>query len=120
MGQTLSEPVTEKETDFDENAFIYYGVSSMQGWRISMEDAHAAELDFAGDNSSAFFGVYDGHGGTCQSAVERLSFTYTSLKLWLSHACFAQKPSTERVLVSLRTQGKVWHYTRGKCYTRFC
>ncbi|QMW25404.1 hypothetical protein G4B84_000649, partial [Aspergillus flavus NRRL3357] len=52
-----------------------YGVSAMQGWRISMEDAHAAVLDLHAKYTSpeetstdpakrlAFFGVYDGHGG---------------------------------------------------------
>jgi protein phosphatase 2C family protein 2/3 len=46
----------------------------MQGWRISMEDAHATILDLQTqsdkprqDASAAerlsFFGVYDGHGG---------------------------------------------------------
>jgi protein phosphatase PTC2/3 len=43
----------------------------MQGWRISMEDAHAAVLDLGGEDGKltpadkrlAFFGVYDGHGG---------------------------------------------------------
>ncbi|KAL2011765.1 hypothetical protein VTN00DRAFT_4483 [Thermoascus crustaceus] len=47
----------------------------MQGWRISMEDAHAAVLDLhakytdksdqptAPDKRLSFFGVYDGHGG---------------------------------------------------------
>jgi protein phosphatase 2C family protein 2/3 len=48
----------------------------MQGWRISMEDAHAAILDlhakYNGPSDAkptdpaqrlAFFGVYDGHGG---------------------------------------------------------
>lgn len=45
----------------------------MQGWRISMEDAHACVLDLqaAGKDGKptdpekrlAFFGVYDGHGG---------------------------------------------------------
>lgn len=47
----------------------------MQGWRISMEDAHTTVLDLKsadgpnGDATSgpgdrlAFFGVYDGHGG---------------------------------------------------------
>lgn len=47
----------------------------MQGWRITMEDAHAAVLDLqAGSNEKehkaasvddrlSFFGVYDGHGG---------------------------------------------------------
>lgn len=55
---------------------MIFGVSSMQGWRISMEDAHAAILDLqtaaeegkeitAADIQSrlSFFGVYDGHGG---------------------------------------------------------
>jgi protein phosphatase 2C family protein 2/3 len=55
---------------------MIFGVSSMQGWRISMEDAHAAVLDLqaaaedgkemtAADIHSrlSFFGVYDGHGG---------------------------------------------------------
>jgi protein phosphatase PTC2/3 len=47
----------------------------MQGWRISMEDAHAAVLDLQVERDGktlqpappgkrlAFFGVYDGHGG---------------------------------------------------------
>jgi len=33
----------------------------MQGWRATMEDAHAAIPDL--DNCTSFFGVYDGHGG---------------------------------------------------------
>lgn len=47
----------------------------MQGWRISMEDAHAAILDLqpevegkqqspvSAEKRMAYFGVYDGHGG---------------------------------------------------------
>jgi hypothetical protein len=45
----------------------------MQGWRISMEDAHANILDLQAhteggkpteaDKRLAYFGVYDGHGG---------------------------------------------------------
>ncbi|CAC9893474.1 unnamed protein product, partial [Aureobasidium pullulans] len=53
---------------------IFYGISCMQGWRISMEDAHATILDLqplegddlkpaASDVRISFFGVYDGHGG---------------------------------------------------------
>ncbi|KAK1436773.1 hypothetical protein QVD17_02555 [Tagetes erecta] len=37
----------------------------MQGWRTSMEDAHAAYPDL--DCSTSFFGVYDGHGGQAVS-----------------------------------------------------
>lgn len=48
----------------------------MQGWRVSMEDSHAAVLDLQNsdddskdlkttpaDKRVSFFGVYDGHGG---------------------------------------------------------
>ncbi|KAJ8538816.1 hypothetical protein K7X08_030112 [Anisodus acutangulus] len=60
MGIYLSSP-TEKFSEDGENVRVIYGLSSMQGWRAAMEDAHAAITDF--DASTSFFGVYDGHGG---------------------------------------------------------
>ncbi|KAL8392666.1 hypothetical protein RB595_002748 [Gaeumannomyces hyphopodioides] len=72
MGQTLSEPVVEKASARGEDERFIYGVSAMQGWRISMEDAHTTVLDLLASNSEAskqhkgklsFFGVFDGHGG---------------------------------------------------------
>lgn len=82
MGQILSQPETEKHSEKDADAYLAYGLSCMQGWRINMEDAHATILDLytssSGDDSAtapansttdkkdphtAFFGVYDGHGG---------------------------------------------------------
>ncbi|XP_050416346.1 probable protein phosphatase 2C T23F11.1 [Patella vulgata] len=63
MGQTLSEPVTTKETSKCENNFVKVGSSCMQGWRINMEDAHIHLLSLPGDKESCFFGVFDGHGG---------------------------------------------------------
>ncbi|KAJ6004140.1 hypothetical protein N7499_000208 [Penicillium canescens] len=76
MGQTLSEPVVEKTSSEGGDDCCIYGVSAMQGWRISMEDAHAAVLDLQAkytgtsddkptdpEHRLAFFGVYDGHGG---------------------------------------------------------
>lgn len=50
---------------------LIYGVSAMQGWRISMEDSHTTVLDLltiteaskAHPQKLSFFGVYDGHGG---------------------------------------------------------
>ena len=35
MGQTLSEPVVDKHSDQGEDARLAYGVSEMQGWRLS-------------------------------------------------------------------------------------
>ncbi|GLJ15749.1 hypothetical protein SUGI_0259200 [Cryptomeria japonica] len=61
MGLYLSSPKTDKFSEDGENDRVRYGLSSMQGWRASMEDAHAAIPDL--DSCTSFFGVYDGHGG---------------------------------------------------------
>ncbi|MCJ1379098.1 Protein phosphatase 2C 2 [Xylographa soralifera] len=76
MGQTLSEPVVEKTCDEGQDDRVAFGVSAMQGWRISMEDSHATILDLqvvraddkdfkpaSVEDRLSFFGVYDGHGG---------------------------------------------------------
>lgn len=63
MGQTLSEPVTAKESASVENSMVKVGSSCMQGWRISMEDAHVHVLNIPGDPDTMFFAVFDGHGG---------------------------------------------------------
>lgn len=63
MGAYLSSPSTEtKSEDFTDSEKFAYGVSRMQGWRISMEDAHNCVPNVTDDNS--LFGVYDGHGGS--------------------------------------------------------
>jgi serine/threonine protein phosphatase PrpC len=79
MGNLLSSPVTKKETHTGVTPCgIEYGVSSMQGWRVHMEDAHicephlyaqapqrseepAVKIDLEGHS---LFAVFDGHGGT--------------------------------------------------------
>lgn len=63
MGQTLSEPVKEKHSDSGSDDRLLFASSAMQGWRISMEDAHTAELTLKDKKGYSFFGVYDGHGG---------------------------------------------------------
>ncbi|KAM8709492.1 hypothetical protein ACLKA7_016318 [Drosophila subpalustris] len=63
MGQTLSEPITSKDSARCENSSFLVGSSCMQGWRIDMEDAHTHILSLPDDPGAAFFGVYDGHGG---------------------------------------------------------
>jgi protein phosphatase 2C family protein 2/3 len=75
MGQSLSEPKTEKKTEKFENVQFSVGSSSMQGWRLEMEDAHSVDLGFAQDPDSAYFAVFDGHGGAkfAQLCGSRLS-----------------------------------------------
>lgn len=64
MGQTLSEPVTAKETTACQNERFLCGASCMQGWRVNMEDAHTHILSLTPEDPAAsFFAVYDGHGG---------------------------------------------------------
>lgn len=44
MGNLLGAPVTEKDTHVGESSDgLKWGVTTMQGWRIHMEDAHVAE-----------------------------------------------------------------------------
>ncbi|THD20967.1 Phosphatase [Fasciola hepatica] len=64
MGQTLNLPVVSKETNFWENEQYFVAASSMQGWRVHMEDAHTCLLELPGDPKAAYFSVFDGHGGT--------------------------------------------------------
>lgn len=61
MGSYLAKPITEKISTDEENHRLKIGASSMQGWRVTQEDAHNCLLDF--DVNTALFAVYDGHGG---------------------------------------------------------
>jgi len=80
MGNLLGAPVTDKETHrgVTKDEKLKFGLSSMQGWRVHMEDAHIAEGELYAlevDNNGgkgtkiplpghSLFAVYDGHGGT--------------------------------------------------------
>ncbi|XP_015524868.1 probable protein phosphatase CG10417 isoform X1 [Neodiprion lecontei] len=61
MGAYLSEPITDKVSSDEVGDSLAFGASSMQGWRISQEDAHNCCLNF--DKDVSLFAVYDGHGG---------------------------------------------------------
>ncbi|XP_041970031.1 probable protein phosphatase 2C T23F11.1 isoform X1 [Aricia agestis] len=63
MGQTLSEPVTDKQSSTVQDSRYLVGSSCMQGWRVSMDDSHTHILSLPDDPGTAFFAVYDGHGG---------------------------------------------------------
>jgi protein phosphatase 2C family protein 2/3 len=65
--------VFRQKSESGDGESLIFGTSSMQGWRISMEDAHACLLDLQASTEGgkpteaakrlAYFGVYDGHGG---------------------------------------------------------
>ncbi|CAG8856438.1 33212_t:CDS:1, partial [Gigaspora margarita] len=62
MSQILSEPKKEKDSFSNHDDHILYASSAMQGWRISIEDAHTAELKLLEKKGYSYFGVFDGHG----------------------------------------------------------
>ncbi|XP_058507119.1 protein phosphatase 1B isoform X1 [Solea solea] len=66
MGAFLDKPKTEKHKLHGEGNGLRYGLSSMQGWRVEMEDAHTAILGLPapGMTDWSFFAVYDGHAGS--------------------------------------------------------
>ncbi|XP_040569287.1 protein phosphatase 1A [Lepeophtheirus salmonis] len=70
MGAFLDKPKTEKYNESGSGAGgIRYGLSSMQGWRIEMEDAHSAVLGIPGIGENvSWFAVFDGHAGSRVSA----------------------------------------------------
>ena len=61
MGIYLSSPDTKKHSLDGEGGGVKYGASSMQGWRLNMEDAHISDTAFT--PNSSLFAVFDGHGG---------------------------------------------------------
>ncbi|KAJ3679535.1 hypothetical protein LUZ60_017546 [Juncus effusus] len=89
MGVYLSTPKTEKTSEDGENSTLKFGCSSMQGWRSTMEDAHAAELDL--DEQTSFFGVYDGHGG---KAVAKFCAKYLHLETMRNYAATGNLPES--------------------------
>ncbi|XP_071497899.1 protein phosphatase 1B-like isoform X1 [Diadema antillarum] len=66
MGAFLEKPNTEKENEHGSGNGLRYGLSSMQGWRVEMEDAHSAVIGLpqTGLKDWSFFAVFDGHAGS--------------------------------------------------------
>lgn len=69
MGGFLDKPKTEKSFEAGEGNGVKYGVVSMQGWRVEMEDSHSAITGLDGDYKDwSYFAVFDGHCGSNVSA----------------------------------------------------
>lgn len=64
MGAFLDKPKTEKKMEQGHCPDQFaYGISSMQGWRVDMEDSHTAKVEIPGLKEWSFFAVFDGHAG---------------------------------------------------------
>jgi len=64
----MKEPRREKEEVNGEGKWSF-GVSCMQGWRVSMEDAHLHIPDFDPERGMGLFAVFDGHGGQAVAKI---------------------------------------------------
>ncbi|KAJ8583578.1 PP2C-domain-containing protein [Rhizopogon salebrosus TDB-379] len=66
MAQRLLFPATRKKSESGEDDRCLFSVTEMQGWRVTMEDAHTTilSLEESTTDKNAFFAVYDGHGGS--------------------------------------------------------
>uniref|UniRef100_A0A8C1SW30 protein-serine/threonine phosphatase n=1 Tax=Cyprinus carpio TaxID=7962 RepID=A0A8C1SW30_CYPCA len=80
MGAFLDKPKMEKHNTHGEGNGLRYGLSSMQGWRVEMEDAHTAVIGLPYSLSMwSFFAVYDGHAGShvarycCEHLLEHIT-----------------------------------------------
>jgi len=85
MGIFLDKPKREKETESGEGNGLRYAHSSMQGWRVEMEDAHTIRSGLGtGMHNSSFFAVFDGHAGDFVSKYSSEHLIETILELWRS------------------------------------
>jgi serine/threonine protein phosphatase PrpC len=88
--RTANEPITKKTTvrgSVNEAGIVDYAFSGMQGWRMTMEDAHmvCTEIHVDGRDEPlpkghAIFGVMDGHGGdfTSEFAADNFMTIFSS------------------------------------------
>ncbi|XP_058843955.1 protein phosphatase 1A isoform X1 [Acipenser ruthenus] len=103
MGAFLDKPKMEKHNAHGAGNSLHYGLSSMQGWRVEMEDAHTAVIGLPnGLDQWSFFAVYDGHAGSqvakycCEHLLEHIT----------SNPDFKgadQEPAVENVKTGIRT-----------------
>ena len=110
MGAFLDKPKTEKHNEGGMGNGLRYGLSSMQGWRVEMEDAHTAILGLpCGLKQWSFFAVFDGHAGAKVSATcaeqllqEIVSNDDFKRKMELTEGTEVQ-PSLEEVKLGIKT-----------------
>jgi protein phosphatase 1B len=104
MGAFLDKPKTEKHTEEGGGNGLRFGLSSMQGWRIEMEDAHCAVVGLPQLTDWSFFAVFDGHAGARVSAhcAENLLDTIIQMENFRKNATSANGPVTAEQIESVK------------------
>lgn len=108
MGAFLDKPKTEKHNAHGAGNGLRYGLSSMQGWRVEMEDVHTAVVGIPhGLDNWSFFAVYDGHAGSrvanyCSTHLLEHITTNEDFRA-ADKSGSALEPSVESVKTGIRT-----------------
>jgi protein phosphatase 1B len=104
MGSFLDKPRTEKQTEEGEGNGLRFGLSSMQGWRIKMEDRHCAVVGLPQLKDWSFFAVFDGHAGARVAAhcAENLLNTIIGTESFRENAVTLNKPVSKEQIESLK------------------
>ncbi|XP_043940489.1 protein phosphatase 1A-like [Protopterus annectens] len=104
-GGYLDEPVTHKNCEHGCGNLIRYGLSSMQGWRSQMEDAHTAVPVIPNGLAEwSFFAVYDGHAGSkvAKYCSEHLLNHIISNEYFMKRQCCEDQQSVENIKIGIR------------------
>jgi len=96
MGVFLDKPKKEKESESGEGNGLRYGMCSMQGWRVEMEDAHTIRIELGPKlKNCSFFAVFDGHAGDFVSKYSSENLIETILELWLASPYATDKKNSD-------------------------
>jgi len=105
MGAFLDKPKTDKKTESGTGNGLRYGLSSMQGWRVEMEDAHCAKASLPGKLADwSFFAIFDGHAGAkvSEHCSKELLDNITENEVWCD-GVKGSAPTTEGVSAGIKT-----------------
>lgn len=107
MGAFLDKPKTEKFNDSGTGNDLRFGLASMQGWRVEMEDAHCAYTNLDGAFKDwSFFAIFDGHAGAKVSAycADELLKSIITCDEFLEHnSSDSQDTVSEQIRIGLRS-----------------
>ena len=74
MGEILSKPVTDTHVESEMSKKFYVIAAAMQGFRMTMEDAHKFSLNLVPNIS--YFAIFDGHNGNFSSKRALLLYLF--------------------------------------------
>ncbi|XP_064408645.1 protein phosphatase 1A-like [Latimeria chalumnae] len=102
MRSYLDRPKTEKSYQGGGGNGIVYGLSSMQGWRVQMEDTHTAMPALPSELADwSFYAVFDGHAGS--KVAEYCSQNLLNCIITNQDFGAEEAPSVENVKNGIRT-----------------